>query len=122
MTTLLTVPFGVLLYVFPQEIITITLGKKWLAAIAILPTLAIFGVLRAISGSSSSLFLAVGKQEYVTFVTLVSLVGLIIPIIPLVLHFGILGAAMSALAGSVIALPVMIYGTWKVFSKVHEKS
>ena len=121
-TTLLTVPFGVLLYVFPQEIITITLGKKWLAAIAILPTLAIFGVLRAISGSSSALFLAVGKQEYVTFVTLVSLVGLIIPIIPLVLHFGILGAAMSALAGSVIALPVMIYGTWKVFSKVHEKS
>jgi len=120
--TLLTLPFGVLLYFFPKEIVSFVLGKKWLAAASVLPMLAIFGVIRAISGSTSALFLAVGKQNYVTVVTFVSILGLIIPIIPLVLRYGIIGAAISALIGSVAALPFMVYYSWRVFSKINEKS
>ncbi len=118
----LALPFGLLLYLFPREIVSLVLGEKWAAAAPILPVLGIFGVIRAISGSSSALFLSVGKQEYITVVTLVSIMGLIIPIIPLVLRYGIIGAAISALIGTIIVLPVMAYYTWKVFKNVHEKS
>ncbi len=121
-TSLLTVPFGLLLYLFPREIIAFILGEKWIFISSILPILAVFGIIRAISGFTSVLFLAVGKQKYVTMVTLLSTVGLLIPIVPLVQHYGMKGAAISALIGSVAALPVMVYYTWKVFNNFNEKS
>lgn len=117
----LALPFGLLLYIFPREIVSFVLGEKWAAAVSLLPVLGIFGVIRAISGSSSALFLSVGKQEYVTVVTLVSIVGLTIPIIPLVLRFGILGAAYSALIGSIVALPFFTYYIWRIFSEKNKQ-
>lgn len=111
----LSIPFGIIVCIFPTAIVSLTLGDKWIAAAAILPVLGIFAVIRTISGASSSLFFAVGKQEYVTVVTLVSAIGLLIPIIPLVLEYGVMGAAYSALIGSIVALPVMGYYVWKVF-------
>ncbi len=112
--TLLSLPFGLLLVFFPKQIILFILGEKWILASSLLPILGIFAVFRAISGSSSSLFLSVGKQEYVTVVTFVSIVGLLIPIIPLTLRFGIFGAAMSALIGTLVAVPFFLYYTLKV--------
>lgn len=112
----LSLPFGVMLYFFSHEIVFLILGDKWIAAASILPVLGIFAVIRAISGSSSALFLAVGKQEYVTIATLASILGLIIPIIPLVTRFGLLGAAISALVGSIVALPFFIYYTLKIIN------
>jgi len=111
----LAVPFGLILYLYPSQIISLTVGTKWLAAAAILPVLAIFGIVRSISGSSSALFLAVGKQEYITVVTFVSIIGLLLPIVPLVARFGIMGAAFSALIGAFVALPFIIFYVWKVF-------
>ncbi len=120
--TILALPVGLILYIFPGQIVGLILGEKWLAVVSILPILGIFGAVRAISGSTSALFLAVGKQEYVTVVTLVSIAGLIIPIVPLVLRFGMMGAALSALIGSVVAVPFTAYYSWKVFNKFDEKS
>lgn len=115
--SLLTIPFGVVLFFFPKEIIHVVLGDNWLGVATVLPILAIFGVLRAISGSASALFLAVGKQEYVTVVTFVSFLGLAVSIIPLVMQYGMLGAGMSALIGTIIAMPVFVYYTMKIFRK-----
>lgn len=109
--SILSIPYGVLLSLFPKEIVSLVLGASWLPAKDILPILATFGTIRAISGTTSALFLAVGKQEYVTLVTFISAIGLIIPIVPLVSRYGLQGAALSALVGSVIALPIMIYFT-----------
>jgi O-antigen/teichoic acid export membrane protein len=112
---LLAIPFGLLLYLFPKDIVLLVLGKKWIAAAPILPILGIFGVIRAISGSNSALFLASGKQEYVTVVTLASFLGLMVPIVPLVQHYGLYGAAISALIGTLVALPFFLYYIWKIF-------
>ncbi len=114
---LLAIFIGSILILFPKEIVLFVLGDKWMPVIPILPILAVFGVIRAISGSSSALFLAVGKQEYLTIITFISILGLIIPIFPLVLHFGILGAAYSALIGSVVAVPFYYYYSLKIFTK-----
>ncbi|MEK7571938.1 MAG: oligosaccharide flippase family protein [Patescibacteria group bacterium] len=114
----LAISFGLVLWFFPQEIVLLILGEKWLAVVPILPVLAAFGVIRAISGSSSALFLAVGKQEYLTVVTFVSITGLLLVIFPLVHLYGLLGAAFSALTGSLIAAPLYVYYSLKIFRKV----
>ena len=65
-------------------------------------------MVRAITGSASALFLAINKQEYVTALTLASIFGLAISLYPLVLKFGILGAGLAALIGSLTAVPVIV--------------
>ena len=104
----LVVPFGLLLFLFPQ-IIVILLGPNWLPAVPVLRLLSVYGVIRSISGASSALFLAVHKTNYVTYLTLASILGLGITIIPLVSRFGLIGAAMSAIIGSLAAIPVIFY-------------
>jgi O-antigen/teichoic acid export membrane protein len=112
--SLITVPFGLLLVIFPYEIVKIVLGQKWLGIVDVLRVLVIFGVIKAISGSTSTLFLSVGKQKYVTIVTLVSILGLAFTIVPLVIRMGIYGAGISALIGSLAAVPFMGYFTFKI--------
>lgn len=113
--TLLTVPFGFLLFLFPEQIVGLVFGSKWIGIVPTLRILAIFGMVRAIAGSSSALFLSIGKQEYVTAVTLASIVGLSLSIIPLVLQFGLIGAALAALIGTFTALPLFVYFVFKIF-------
>ncbi len=115
--TLLVTPLCLVLIFFPVPLIRLFLGDKWLEVATLLPVLAAFGGIRAISGSTSSLFLSVKKQEYVTAVTFFSLLGLAVTIIPLVSRYGILGAAYSALIGSLAAVPVILICLWKTFSK-----
>jgi O-antigen/teichoic acid export membrane protein len=102
------------LFLFPEQIILLILGEKWLSATSTLRVLAIFGSVRAISGSSSALFLALKKQRYVTIVTLVSILGLAIPIVPLVLQYQTVGAAIAVICGTFIAVPVVVYYLRKV--------
>lgn len=110
----LVIPFGLLLFFFTSPIVNLVLGANWLSIVPVLKVLTVFGVVRAITGSASALFLALNKQEYVTALTLSSILGLAITIIPLVSRFGILGAGLSALIGSITALPVISYYLVKV--------
>lgn len=117
----ITIPFGIVLFLFPSEIIKTVLGERWLEITPVLKILAIFGVVRAISGSSSALFLAVQKQKFVTVVTLVSFLALAIPIIPLTNSLGIMGAGLAVLVGSFLALPIFAYFISKIFKDIDEK-
>lgn len=114
---LLSIPFGISLFSFPSLIVHFVLGDKWAGIISILPVLAIFGVIRGISGFPATLLFALGKQSYVSIITLVSLLGLLIPIVPFVSQFGLMGAATSALIGSIFALPFIAYITHRVFKE-----
>ncbi len=110
----LSVPFGMLIFLFAKEIVLLLLGDQWISIIPVLRILSIFGVIRAISGSSSALFLSVNKQEYVTIATFVSISGLLVTIIPLVLRFGMLGAGIAALIGTLISVPIFIFYSYKI--------
>jgi len=111
---LFSLPLGALLFFFPELIITTLLGSKWIQAAPVLQVLAVFGVVKAISSSSTAVLLSVKKQNYITLITLVSLIILIITIVPLVSVFGLVGAGLSALIASVITVPIIIYLTVKV--------
>lgn len=115
--SVLSIPFGFIIFFFAKDIVFLVLGVKWLSIIPVLRVLAIFGIVRAISGSFSALFLSVNRQEYITAATFVSTLVLLVTIVPLVLRFGILGAGMAALIGAFVSVPVTIYFSFKVFHK-----
>lgn len=111
---LLVVPFGLVVFYFPYQIVSLALGERWLSAVPVLQVLAIFGVIKAIFNSFFSLFLGLGKQEIVTYSTFVSTVVMVVIISPLIQIFGILGAAFAAIIATLIAFPILIYFLWKL--------
>lgn len=111
----LVIPFGLILFLFPKQLVLLLLGDKWLDAVPVIKVLSVFGVIRAIAGSSSALFLAINKQEYVTALTFVSIIGLALTIVPLVDKYGILGAGYSALIGTFLAIPVIGFCLLRIF-------
>ncbi|MBU0572124.1 lipopolysaccharide biosynthesis protein [Patescibacteria group bacterium] len=116
--SVLVVPFGLVIFFFSREIILIILGDKWLEAVPVLRVLSIYGVIRAIINPSLTVFLAVKKQELVTLITFISVLGLAVSIVPLVIKFGIVGAGISTIIGSLISLPFVVYFSWKVLSDI----
>jgi len=112
---LLVLPICSVLFFFPKEIISIILGDKWLEAASILRILAIFGFVRAISVFSSTVFLSLQKQNITTLISLVGLLGLGLTIVPFVIKWGLLGAAFSALFGTSLTIPVIVFNLYKIF-------
>ena len=109
LTSLPTIFFGLFLIIFTRQFISLFLGSSWLEIVNVIKVLAVFGIIRAISGSSSVLFLSIKKQEYVSVVTFVSTLFLGISIFPLISKYGLVGAGYSTLIGSISALPFIFY-------------
>jgi len=114
-SAVLMLSFGILIFLFPLQIISILLGSNWLEAVDVLKVLAVYGVLKGLTGISQTLFLAIGKQEYITFITFITLLGLSVAIIPLINKYGIIGAGTSAVIGSIFGLIITIYFTFRYF-------
>lgn len=106
---------GLVIFLFPKQIILILLGEKWLSIEQILKVLAIYGVIRAtIAGPGSALFLSLEKQNYVTTMTFIRLFGLMITIYPFVRLYGAIGAGYSALISVLVEVPVVLYFAFRV--------
>lgn len=113
--TVLTLPFALLFASTPQ-IFVLLLGSKWSAITAAVPILSVLGFVKSVSLSSTALFLSANKQEYTTIITMINITGLLISIIPLVLAYGIFGAGLSAVIGSLLAVPFILYYTHRIFT------
>ena len=85
------------------------LGEQWSDVITILPILIVYGMLRAIIGSTASFFLSVKKQNQIAAMTFARLFVLAITIFPLITAYGIQGAAISALLSVVVEIPFVIF-------------
>jgi O-antigen/teichoic acid export membrane protein len=116
--SVLAIPFGLVIFFFSREIILVILGDKWLEAVPVLKVLSIYGVIRAMINPSLTVFLAAKKQELVTLITFISVLGLAVSIVPLVIKFGIVGAGISTIIGSLVSLPFVVYFSWKVLSDI----
>jgi len=107
--------FGVALFVFAREFILLFLGDKWISIIPVIKILAVYGILRAIFGSFSPLFLSVGRQDYVAVMTFVRVLGLAITVVPFIMAYGIVGAGYSAIVSILVEIPVILFFTHKIF-------
>lgn len=110
---LFTLPISIVLFLFPKEIISVIFGERWLPASSALRILGIFGFVRAISSFAQGVFLSLGRQDIFTLISLVGLVGLGATIIPFTIAWGITGAAGSALVGTAVTIPFIIYNLHK---------
>lgn len=115
-TTLLSIALGAVLLVFGEFVVRAFLGSQWLGIIPLLKVLVVFGVIKAVVSSSSSLLLALEKQKQVSMITLVSVAGLALTIIPLTANYGLEGAVWSPLIGSIAAIPFALYIVFRSFS------
>lgn len=110
----LILPVCIILFLFAKEIVLLVLGPHWSSIVPVVRVLAVFGILQVVTAPHNALYLAVGKQQYGMVVALIRTLGLTISIFPLVIKFGITGAALSALIGSVMSLFVVFYYTFKI--------
>lgn len=114
-----SVLIGLAIFLFPKDLFILIFGQKWESTISILKPLAIFGVVRAISGTTTSLFLGVGKQNYVAGMTLLRLTVLAVTVVPLTVNYGIVGASYSVLLSGISEIPIAAYYIWLTF-KLHK--
>ncbi|HUC94641.1 MAG TPA: oligosaccharide flippase family protein [Candidatus Saccharimonadales bacterium] len=100
---------GIFIFIFAAPIVHILFGKGWEAAIPVVKLLSVLGVVRGVTGSTGSLLMAKEKQKYTAVITIVSTLGLWATIVPLTRAYGLIGAGMSAIFGTLISLPFTVY-------------
>lgn len=113
---ILVIPFGLAIYFFSSQFVSIILGDKWLAAVDVLKVLTIYAVFRAVVSPSISVYLALKRQDLVSKVAFIGLLGLFISIIPLTKRFGIIGAGISPIIGTLVSLPFIVFFTRKLLT------
>jgi O-antigen/teichoic acid export membrane protein len=113
----LILPLVFLFLFFPEEIILIFLGPKWVSGANVLSPLSIYAAFAALTSPSGAVFYAVKKQKYVTFISVISSFVMFATIVPFVHMFGLVGAGYSVVLASVVTLPVIFYFLIKTFSK-----
>jgi O-antigen/teichoic acid export membrane protein len=113
-TSLLVVPFGLVLFIFSRELVLILLGEQWIAADVVVKILAIFGVSRSLVKTANPLFLAAKKQEYVTLVNFLSIIGMAVTIVPFIHLYGVVGAAWASVVGVILSIPLVVYLSLKL--------
>ena len=118
---LITIPFGLVLALFPETIVRIVLGEMWLEAVPVLQVLAILAVIRGISITFSEILFALKKQKYVTLTTGIGLAGLLITIVPFINKFGLLGAAYSASFGYMLSVPFILFFSLRELLRIPKK-
>lgn len=100
---------GLFIYFFATPIVNVILGSGWESAIPVVKLLSVLGVVRGVAGSTNSLLVAKENQKYSAIVTIISTIGLWVTIVPLTKYYGIMGAGLSAIIGTVVSLPFTIY-------------
>ena len=118
LTILGAVSLGGIIFLFSKELVTIILGSQWLPAVPVLKVLSIYGIFRTISGPTSALFLAKGKQNYVTLMNFTRFATILITIYPLILTYGMMGAGYSVLIGVLIELPIIIFFVIRILRSI----
>lgn len=108
-TLVFILPVGIILFLFPHQVVQILLGENWLSVAPVIRVLAIFAVIKTITNSVFPILLGINRQDLVAYLTLTGILGLGISIYPLVNMYGLVGAAYSTIIGSVVMILPAVY-------------
>jgi O-antigen/teichoic acid export membrane protein len=115
-TSLIIVPIGMVIFIYPQQIVDILLGNNWKEVVPILRVLSLFGVIRALTLLYIPVFDSSRRQRYVTHISMLSMIVMLVLLTPLIKIWGVLGASWAVLIGSICAVPLTLYYYRKTFS------
>ena len=105
---LLAVPMAAGIAFFAPELITLTLGEKWAAAIPLVPILAAQALIRALAATGGPLYLAAGHPNYSFWTNVVRVSVLAVTIYPLASAYGLAGVCISTLLAHAAMLPLWV--------------
>jgi O-antigen/teichoic acid export membrane protein len=106
---ILAFPVAFVVFVFAEQILLVLLGPQWVEAAGAMRAVAVYAVIRAGISPVLTALTAVKHQRAVTTITFISIIGMFIFIIPLVNMYGITGAGVSTIVGSLISLPFVVF-------------
>jgi len=108
---------GAIIFLFPEQIVVLLLGSKWISIIPVLKVLLIYGVVRTVAGPASALFLSLGKQKYVSIMVFVRFIVLICAIYPFVRMYGLIGAGYAQVIAVTLEMPILLWFSYLLLQK-----
>ena len=114
MVTLVSFPMAIGIMVVTPTFVRAFLGPKWLPMTTVMQILAVWGLLRAFAATSSPVWKAIGRPDYVTKLGIVKLVLLALLFYPVTTRYGIEGTALLLVGTYVfVQWPIGVYLTVK---------
>lgn len=106
-TAFLSIPLALGIFILAPEFTRIFLGDKWMPMVPAMQALTVWGLIRSLDATTSSVWQALGKPKIPTIFQLAKLLILIMVIYPFTIRWGILGTALA------IALESIIVHIWR---------
>ena len=102
------------LIVLAPELVSFFLGQKWMQIVPAMRVLCIFGLIRALGGTTGPLFQGVGRPDIVTKLNLAKLLVIALLIIPLTHKYGIVGTSIT------VTIPMVLDQTisWHICARI----
>lgn len=105
-TGMAVAPLSLGMVVLAADGTRVLLGDRWLPMVPALQVLAVSALIQSISAPAGSLFKALGRPGLGVILNVVRLAVMAVLIVPLTMYYGLLGTALSVLAGSAVKLPI----------------
>lgn len=106
---IVSLPFVILVMLFPKELIRLFLGSQWLAAAIPLQVLVIDGFIRSVSQAPAAALLAVGRPASIAKILLFRFIIMLIGLSALVANYQLLGVAVAVVVSSLATMPLLLY-------------
>jgi len=121
-TFLISLSFGIIIYLTAPVLIKLFLGPKWLPMIPALNVLILFGVLRPLVSVGGAFFDAIGKPKISSMQATIKFIIMISLVYPLTVKWGIIGTAWSVVAGQLAITPIFSYQLFKTIKSYDNRS
>ena len=104
---------GGLIFLAP-ELVHFFLGQEWMQIVPAMRILCIFGLIRALGGTTGPLFQGVGRPDIITKLNLGKLLVIALLIIPLTQKYGIVGTSIT------VTIPMVLEQTisWQICARI----
>ena len=104
---------GGLIFLAP-ELVSFFLGQKWMEIVSAMRVLCVFGLIRALGGTTGPLFQGVGRPDIITKLNLGKLFIIALLIVPLTQKYGIVGTSIT------ITIPMLLDQTfsWHICARI----
>ncbi len=107
----ISIPIAMIISLFSKEIVTITLGEKWIEVIIPIRIMAIAAMIKTIVATGSGLYYGIGKPILEFKIQFYRSLSLTLVILPFAMKWGIIGASFAVLISSLVTLVLWIKQT-----------
>lgn len=115
LTSVLVLAWSLLLILFGKYIVLFVLGEKWIEAVPLVSVLGILALLRSLNLVFYAPLLAMEMQKVVARIPTITVLVMVVSMYPLVATYGVIGAAVSVILGSMVSLIYAWYYLYRVF-------